>query len=141
VGEALQAVPGPDCWYVVLEPGVAVPTPAIFSAHDLTRDTKPVTIADFSSSLAVSGKQIGFGKNDLQDVAERLFPPVAEAVRWLSGYGDARMTGSGACVFCAFSGEREADQVLAQVPERWKAWKAHSLACHPMKSLLQINEL
>ncbi len=141
VGEALQAVPGPDCWYVVLEPGVAVPTPAIFSAHDLTRDTKPVTIADFSSSLAVSGKQIGFGKNDLQDVAERLFPPVAEAVRWLSGYGDARMTGSGACVFCAFSGEREADQVLAQVPERWKAWKAHSLASHPMKSLLQINEL
>ncbi|KFC73596.1 4-(cytidine 5'-diphospho)-2-C-methyl-D-erythritol kinase [Massilia sp. LC238] len=141
VGEALQAVPGPDCWYVVLEPGVAVPTPAIFSAHDLTRDTKPVTIADFSSSLAVSGKQIGFGRNDLQDVAERLFPPVAEAVRWLSGYGDARMTGSGACVFCAFSGEREADQVLAQVPERWKAWKAHSLASHPMKSLLQINEL
>ncbi|KFI08018.1 4-(cytidine 5'-diphospho)-2-C-methyl-D-erythritol kinase [Massilia sp. BSC265] len=141
VGETLQAVPGPDCWYVVLEPGVAVPTPAIFSAPDLTRDTKPVTIADFSSRLAASGKQIGFGKNDLQDVAERLFPPVAEAVSWLSGYGDARMTGSGACVFCAFSGEREADQVVAQVPKRWKAWKAHSLASHPMKSLLQINEL
>ena len=141
VGEGLQAVPGPDCWYVVIEPGVAVPTPAIFSAQDLTRDTKPVTIADFSSSLAVSGKQIGFGKNDLQDVAERLFPPVAEAVAWLRGYGDARMTGSGACVFCAFSGEREADQVLAQVPEQWKAWKAHSLVSHPMKSLLQINEL
>lgn len=141
VGEALQAVSGPDCWYVVVEPGVAVPTPAIFSAPDLTRDTKPVTIADFSSSLAVSGKQIGFGKNDLQDVAERLFPPVAEAVEWLRSYGDARMTGSGACVFCAFSGEGDADQVLAQVPVRWKAWKARSLASHPMKSLLQINEL
>ncbi|RZA35723.1 MAG: 4-(cytidine 5'-diphospho)-2-C-methyl-D-erythritol kinase [Lysobacteraceae bacterium] len=137
VGEALQAVPGPDCWYVVLEPGVAVPTPAIFSAADLTRDTKPVTIADFSRSLIVSGKQLGFGKNDLQDVAERLFPPVAEAVEWLGRHGDARMTGSGACVFCAFSSEREAEQVLAQVPERWKAWKAHSLKSHPMKSLLQ----
>ncbi|VXC07384.1 4-(cytidine 5'-diphospho)-2-C-methyl-D-erythritol kinase [Massilia sp. 9I] len=141
VGEALQAVPGPDCWYVVLEPGVAVPTPAIFSAPDLTRDSKPVTIADFSSSYqancAVLGKQSGFGKNDLQDVAERLFPPVAEAVEWLSSYGDARMTGSGACVFCAFSGERDADQVLAHVPAKWKAWKAHSLASHPMKSLLQ----
>jgi 4-diphosphocytidyl-2-C-methyl-D-erythritol kinase len=137
VGEALQAVPGPDCWYVVLEPGVAVPTPAIFSAPDLTRNSEPVTIADFSSSLPHVGKQIGFGKNDLQDVAERLFPPVAEAVRWLSGYGDARMTGSGACVFCAFSSERDADQVLADVPEQWRAWKAHSLASHPMKSLLQ----
>ena len=141
VGEALQAVPGPDCWYVVIEPGVAVPTPAIFSAPDLTRDTKPVTIADFSSSLTVSGKQLGFGRNDLQDVAERLFPPVAEAVEWLNGYGDARMTGSGACVFCAFSGEREADQVLAHVSAKWKAWKAQSLGSHPMKSLLQINEL
>ncbi len=48
VGEALRPVDGPDCWFVVLEPGVAVPTPAIFAAPDLTRDSKPVTIADFS---------------------------------------------------------------------------------------------
>ncbi|UVW29135.1 4-(cytidine 5'-diphospho)-2-C-methyl-D-erythritol kinase [Massilia sp. H6] len=141
VGESLLPVPGPDCWYVVIEPGVAVPTPAIFSAPDLTRDSEPVTIADFSSSLVVSGKQNGFGKNDLQDVAERLFPPVAEAVAWLGRHGDARMTGSGACVFCAFSGEREAEQVLALVPAGastpWRAWKAHALASHPMKLLLQ----
>ena len=137
VGEALQAVPGPDCWYVVIEPGVAVPTPAIFSAADLTRDSKPVRIADFSRHTD-SCKTVGFGKNDLQDVAMRLFPPVAEAVEWLSGHGDARMTGSGACVFCAFSSEDAANQVLAQVPGKWTAWKAKSLKTHPlMKSLLQ----
>lgn len=137
VGEALQAVPGPDCWYVVIEPGVAVPTPAIFSAPDLTRDSKPVRIADFSSHTD-SCSTVGFGKNDLQDVAMRLFPPVAEAVEWLSSHGDARMTGSGACVFCAFSSEDAADQVLAQVPGKWTAWKAKSLKTHPlMKSLLQ----
>jgi len=141
VGEALQAVPGPDCWYVVIEPGVAVPTPAIFSAPDLTRDSKPVRIADFSSHTD-SCSTVGFGKNDLQDVAMRLFPPVAEAVEWLSGHGDARMTGSGACVFCAFSSEDAADQVLAQVPGKWTAWKAKSLQTHPlMKSLLQISRL
>ena len=68
----------------------------------------------------------------------RLFPPVAEAVEWLSGYGDARMTGSGACVFCAFSSEAAADQVLAAMPNKWTAWKAKSLKSHPlMKSLLQ----
>lgn len=141
VGEALQAVPGPDCWYVVIEPGVAVPTPAIFSAPDLTRDSKPVRIADFSRHTD-SCTTVGFGKNDLQDVAMRLFPPVAEAVEWLSGHGDARMTGSGACVFCAFSSEDAADLVLAQVPGRWTAWKAKSLKTHPlMKSLLQISGL
>jgi 4-diphosphocytidyl-2-C-methyl-D-erythritol kinase len=141
VGEALQAVPGPDCWYVVIEPGVAVPTVAIFTAPDLTRNTKAITISDFSRRHVESNDLIGFGKNDLQDVAARLFPPVAEAIEWLGSYGAARMTGSGSCVFCAFSTEQEAERVLAQVPGRWKAWKAHALQSHPMKSLLQINEL
>ncbi|ALK95417.1 4-(cytidine 5'-diphospho)-2-C-methyl-D-erythritol kinase [Massilia sp. WG5] len=133
VGEALQAVPGPDCWYVVIEPGVTVPTAAIFTAPDLTRNTKPITVADFLGRQAL--------RNDLQDVATRLFPPVAEAVEWLSGHGAARMTGSGACVFSAFSSEQEAEQVLKKVPAKWIAWKAKSLTKHPMKSLLQINEL
>jgi 4-diphosphocytidyl-2-C-methyl-D-erythritol kinase len=139
VGEALQAVEGPDCWYVVVEPGVAVPTPAIFSAPELTRNTRPVTISDFSRHCKVRNDLSGFGRNDLQDVAVRLFPPVAEAVEWLGGYGDARMTGSGACVFCAFSSESEADRVLSNVPQYWQAWKAKSLASHPLKSLLQTQ--
>jgi 4-diphosphocytidyl-2-C-methyl-D-erythritol kinase len=137
VGEAMQPVQGPDCWYVVIEPGVSVPTPAIFTAGDLTRDTKPVRIADFPAAHLLSE----FGRNDLQAVASRLFPPVAEAVEWLGQYGAARMTGSGACVFCAVPGEAQADQVVGQVPGIWKAWKARSLRQHPLKSLLQNNEL
>jgi 4-diphosphocytidyl-2-C-methyl-D-erythritol kinase len=141
VGEALQPVEGPECWYVVIEPGVSVPTVAIFTAPDLTRNTKPITIADFSRRQNNSPELIGFGKNDLQDVAARLFPPVAEAVAWLGDYGAARMTGSGACVFCACATAGQADAILDAVPGRWKAWKARSLTRHPMKSLLQINEL
>jgi 4-diphosphocytidyl-2-C-methyl-D-erythritol kinase len=137
VGEALRPVAGPDCWYVVIEPGVAVPTPAVFSAPDLTRDTKPVTISDFSRHLQDRRDLRGFGKNDLQAVAARLFPPVAKAVEWLGSYGDARMTGSGACVFCAFSSESEADRVLAVLPGIWTAWKTKALSRHPLKSLLQ----
>jgi 4-diphosphocytidyl-2-C-methyl-D-erythritol kinase len=136
IGEALAPVAGPDCWYVVVEPGVAVPTAAIFCSEDLTRSTKAVRITDFSSHHANRNGLTGFGRNDLQDVATRLFPPVAEAVKWLGSYGDARMTGSGACVFCAFSSESEADEVLSNVPPAWRAWKAKSLARHPLKSLL-----
>lgn len=137
VGEELQAVAGPECWYVVIEPGVSVPTPAIFGAPDLTRDTKPVTISDFSRHQAVQHELMGFGKNDLQAVAARLFPPVAQALEWLGLYGQARMTGSGACVFCALSSESKADEVVAQVPPAWRAWKAKALPQHPLKSLLQ----
>lgn len=137
VGEAMQPVAGPDCWYVVVEPGVHVPTPAIFGAPDLTRDTKPVTISDFSRHQAAQDELGGFGKNDLQAVAVRLFPPVAQALEWLGSYGQARMTGSGACVFCALSSESKADEVVAQVPAAWRAWKAKALPQHPLKSLLQ----
>ena len=139
VGEALQAVAVPDCWYVVIEPGVSVPTAAIFSSDDLTRDTEPVTIADFSRCLVSQTNPGGFGKNDLQAVAARLFPPVAEAIEWLGQYGKARMTGSGACVFCAFSTESEADRVLSNVPAVWVAWKAKSLARHPLAEVLQVD--
>jgi len=141
VGEAMQPVEGPDCWYVVVEPGVSVPTPAIFTAEDLTRDTKPVRIADFPAAHDAEHALSEFGRNDLQAVASRLFPPVAEAIEWLGQYGAARMTGSGACVFCAVPGEAQADQVVGQVPGNWKAWKARSLRQHPLKSLLQNNEL
>ena len=136
VGEALQPVRGPECWYVVIEPGVAVPTAAIFCAEHLTRDTSPVIITDFSSHLENRNGLTGFGKNDLQQVATGLFPPVAEAINWLGAYGDARMTGSGACVFCAVATQAEADAVLSQVPAKWTAWKARSLDRHPLAAML-----
>ena len=139
VGEQMQPVATPDCWYVVIEPGVAVPTAAIFCSEDLTRDTKPVKITDFSRHLMIRNDHKGFGKNDLQPVGTRLFPPVAEAVEWLGHYGDARMTGSGACVFCAFFSELDADAVLADMPSKWTAWKAKSLLQHPLHALLQVD--
>ncbi|MES2348337.1 MAG: 4-(cytidine 5'-diphospho)-2-C-methyl-D-erythritol kinase [Pseudomonadota bacterium] len=136
VGEAMRPVQAPDCWYVVIEPGVAVPTAAIFCSEYLTRDTPPVIITDFSSHLENRNGLTGFGKNDLQQVATRLFPPVAEAIEWLGAYGDARMTGSGACVFSAVATEAEADAVLEKVPAKWKAWKAKALERHPIIAAL-----
>lgn len=129
IGEELVPVTTPDRWFVIVEPGVSVPTGAIFGAPELTRDTKSVKISDFSIA------PVGFGKNDLQVVAARLFPPVADAVEWLKTYGDARMTGSGACVFCPFEHERQADEVLDKATGRWKAWKARAIAQHPLVHL------
>lgn len=130
IGEQLTPVPTLPAWFVVIHPGVSVPTPVIFRAPELTRNTKAVRIADFSGGLP------GFGKNDLQAVAARAFPPVADAVHWLSDFGEARMTGSGACVFAAFASEPEADAVLQRLPAAWRGWKARSLATHPLASLL-----
>jgi 4-diphosphocytidyl-2-C-methyl-D-erythritol kinase len=141
VGETLQPVALPEPWYVVIEPGVQVPTASIFTSHHLTRNTPAIIMADFSSHYAGQHNDLRqFGKNDLQQVATRLFPPVAQAVEWLGAYGDARMTGSGACVFCAVAGEEQADAVLEalqlQAPSIWKGWKAKALGMHPLAKLL-----
>jgi 4-diphosphocytidyl-2-C-methyl-D-erythritol kinase len=129
VGEQLQAVATPETWYVVVEPGVMVPTATIFTAADLTRDTKPVIITDFLAA------PVGFGENDLQGVACKLFPPVSQAIEWLSQFGKSRMTGSGACVFCDVGDENTADSVLSKLPSQWKAWKARSLSRHPLAEM------
>lgn len=131
VGEELHSIETPDVWFVVIEPGVQVPTQAIFSAKELTRDTKPIKIADFSSSAKIHWK------NDLQTVACSLYPEVEKAICWLKTFGDARMTGSGACVFCAFEDENVTEAVLKQVPDCWKSWKAKALSKHPMSHLVQ----
>lgn len=131
VGEKLQEIASSSAWFVVIEPGVQVPTPAIFSAKELTRDTKPIRITDFSSTAKIRWK------NDLQTVACSLYPEVEAAIHWLKTFGDAKMTGSGACVFCAFPDEKSAENVLKQVPDAWTSWKAKALDEHPMHHLVQ----
>lgn len=130
IGEQMQAVSTPELWFVVIEPGVHVPTPTIFSAKELTRDTKPVRITDFSNAAKVEWK------NDLQAVACALHPEIANAIHWLKKFeihqGDAKMTGSGSCVFCAFPNEETAKKVAEQVPHHWVSWIAKALQQHPI---------
>lgn len=126
VGELLQPVDLPPAWYVVLVPSASVPTREIFAAPELTRDTKPIKIQGFSTSA---------GRNDLEPVVRRRYPAVAQAIDWLSAFGDARMTGSGACVFAEFRTEREARAVLSGMPADIRGVVASGLDHHPLADL------
>lgn len=129
VGEELTAVKTPPSWYVVIEPGVPVSTAAIFNAPQLTRNTKAVKIADFS------GKASSFGKNDLQDLVAGMYAEVAAALEALGKFGEARLTGSGSCVFSSFTNETDAEQALAGLQKNWKVWKAKAIDEHPLYGL------
>ena len=133
IGEQMTEISTPDCWFVVIEPGVAVPTAAIFGAPELTRNTKPVTLLDFS------GVPTYLGKNDLQAVATAKFVQVADALHWLDRFSPARMSGSGACVFAAFGSKERADEVVDKAikttPSQWKTWSAKSMHQHPLAHL------
>ena len=128
VGEALQPLELAPAWYVVISPGVEVPTAEIFSAQDLTRNTPPLIIADFAASTT---------RNDLQPVACSRYPEVLRVIEWLDVHAPARMTGSGACVFAEVSSEDEAERITKDCPPPWKAWKARSTARHPLYEWLQ----
>ena len=128
VGEALQPLDLPPAWYVVLEPPVAVPTAAIFGAAELARDTAPMIVADWAP---------GFGINDLQPVAVARFPVVADYLRWLDAYGEARMSGSGACVFAEFANQPAALAVLGELPSTMVGWVAAGLERHPLWALAE----
>jgi len=126
VGEALQPVDLPPVWYVVLEPPVQVPTAAIFGAPELKRDSPPMHAADWRP---------GMGGNDLEAVAVARFPAVAEHLHWLSAFGEARMSGSGACVFAEFADKESATAVIDQLPATMRGWLAAGLAQHPLVDL------
>jgi 4-diphosphocytidyl-2-C-methyl-D-erythritol kinase len=128
VGERLQALHLPPAWYLVLVPELAVSTAEIFSATELTRNTNAITIAAFSVGLA---RKIP-GHNDLEPVVCRRYPQVARHLEWLQQYGDARMTGSGACVFCAFDHEEQARQALSELPAGMRGFVARGLDRHPL---------
>jgi len=125
VGERLQALELPPAWYLILVPELTVSTAEIFSAVELTRNTNAITIAAFS---------VGQGHNDLEPVVCGRYPQVARHLEWLHRYGDARMTGSGACVFCAFDSEEQARRVLLELPADMQGFVARGLDRHPLWS-------
>lgn len=123
VGEKLQPVVLAPAWYVVLVPPVSVPTKEVFARAELTGDTKSITISSFSA---------GFGRNDLEPVVSRYYPVVAAHLAWLKAFGDARMSGSGACVFAEFPTETQARAVVAGLPLEMRGFAASGLDRHPL---------
>jgi 4-diphosphocytidyl-2-C-methyl-D-erythritol kinase len=129
IGEKLQKLALPALHFVVVHPGISVPTPQIFRDPKLTRNTKPAKIFGSLPRVTSSGDVELVGSNDLQEIAQRLYPKVHQARLLLEqAYVSAslslrakpnklpiRMTGSGACVFAAFSQENQAQLVAREV--------------------------
>ncbi|MBN8474000.1 4-(cytidine 5'-diphospho)-2-C-methyl-D-erythritol kinase [Sulfuritalea sp.] len=126
IGERFADVRLPSAWYLVLVPGVAVPTPEIFRSPQLRRDTPAIAASDWRP---------GSGHNDLEPVACALYPEVGRHLDWLRRYGDARMSGSGACCFVEFVDEASARTAFAALPADMRGFLAAGLDRHPIQAL------
>jgi 4-diphosphocytidyl-2-C-methyl-D-erythritol kinase len=131
VGERLQGLDLPPAWYLVLTPQVPVSTKEIFSELALTQGTKPLKIPPFLS---------GQGRNDLEASAVRRYPEIAEHLAWLRIRSpQARMTGSGACVFAEFSRQADAETLYKELPAAMRGFVARGLEHHPLHELAHFQ--
>jgi 4-diphosphocytidyl-2-C-methyl-D-erythritol kinase len=110
VGERLVPIEPPEPWYLVLKPAVDIATAGIFADPQLTRNCPPITILDFLS---------GSGTNVCEPIVRARYPAVAEALDWLGERAEARLTGTGACLFAAFDDREHAERILAERPPDW----------------------
>ncbi|HEY0879726.1 MAG TPA: 4-(cytidine 5'-diphospho)-2-C-methyl-D-erythritol kinase [Zeimonas sp.] len=143
VGEDLVEIEARPSWYVIVAPAVQVSTASVFAASELTRDTKPLRIFGLSR-----GRSVFRGKNDLEPVVLASWPAVASALQALRDCAEAagaegrlaRLTGSGACVFCPVADEPVAESIRARVERRIAAdagagrvFVVRSLDRHPLR--------
>lgn len=128
IGEKLTPVSLPTPWYLILQPPVHVSTALIFNDSDLTRDADRITIRDFLAGQVV---------NNCLAVVEKRYPEVRNALNWLNIHAEARLTGTGGCVFAEFQTRQEAEQVQQKAPGIHKSFVAKGLNESPVLRCLQ----
>ena len=109
IGELLTPLALGARWFLVVDPGVHVPTATLFQAPELTRDSTVTTISGF-----LSGRSTG---NAFQPVLAARSKVVAATLEALSEYGSPQLSGSGACCFVAFERENMAHEAF----NHWRA--------------------
>src|SRR6185312_3323559 len=128
IGEKLTALALPTRHYVVLDPHEPVPTAALFQAPELTRNAPRATISSFASGETT--------ENAFAPVVRARHPRVAAALDWLGGFGQARLSGSGGCVFLELRSLERACAVADRCPAAFGAHVARGMDVSPLHDTL-----
>ncbi len=124
VGEILQPLELPEAHYLLVDPGLHVPTGELFQAADLTRNAAPAKISDF-----VLGNVLG---NAFEPVLRHREPVIESVFTVLSRFGTPRLTGSGSGCFVEFTDRASAEAALADLPDGLLAWTATGVNRSPL---------
>jgi len=132
IGEILTPIPLAKADFLIVKPDAGLDTRMIFSDPSLKRDSEPAIISGFAANaFGNTGSNPGFGRNDLQAVAQKLCPGVTQALAWLASQGlSGRMTGSGSAVFAHLPQGVVWD--AASVPNAFQVRQCSSLDVHPL---------
>lgn len=122
IGERLGPAPTlPPFGLLLVNPGAAVSTPAVFRAREGAFSAPAVLPQGWASAEAMAVDLRQFG-NDLEAPAMTLCPAIAEALAWLRarpGCLLAQMSGSGATCFGLFANALVAEAAGRGAPPGW----------------------
>ena len=134
VGEKLTNANPPEDWFVIIKPACNINTCKIFSEQGLTRNTPRIRIAP-----AFEGDASRY-RNDCEDVVRKLYPEVNQSLEWLSQFGPARLTGTGACIFGRFPTESAARIIWESKPSGVTGFVAKGVNKSPLhKKLTELK--
>lgn len=134
VGEKLTNANPPQDWFVVIKPACNLNTGKIFSEQGLTRNTPRIKIAP-----AFEGDASRY-RNDCEGVVRKLYPEVNQSLEWLSKFGPARLTGTGACIFGRFPTESAARIIWESKPSGVTGFVAKGVNISPLhKKLAELK--
>ncbi len=125
VGEVMSAAPALPAGVALLlvNPGEALPTPAVFAARQTAFSPAAVFPAAWPDTAAMAENLRACG-NDLEEAAMGLCPPISAvlaAVQAQRGCLLARMSGSGATCFGLFTRVVDAQAAALAMPAAWWA--------------------
>lgn len=132
VGERLEAVDLPEKWFLVLKPSINVSTAKVFANSQLRRDCSTITIRDF-----LQGQTQNIG-NVCEKPVREMYPEVDQALTDLAKFGEARLTGTGACVYAPFDSEEGALRALAALSDKWVGFVAKGMNKTPLKDFFSV---
>jgi len=140
VGEQLEAISPLEHWYLIVQPEIHLSTAEIFSNSQLTRDCPAIRICDLQIGTTDEAQILDELGNVFEPVVAKQHPEIAEVIQFLRKYANARLTGSGACVFAAFESREKAQAVMAELPDHWSAFVAKGLNRSPLQAMLDADK-
>lgn len=127
IGDELSPVDLGERHYVLVFPGVSVPTPVVFRDADLKRD---------SDILGLEDVLAGVGRNDCEPVVRRRFPEMDKAFRQLADWGHPKMTGTGSGLFLEVPDRGCAESTARQIKNLYNSRAVRGVDRSPLHEKL-----
>ena len=134
VGELLYDIKISNYIYIIMMPNLSINTKTIFSGFKLTNTSIPLKIASSYNTV-----DHDFIENDLEETVIKKYVKMANLLKWLSCFGNAKMSGTGSSIFIRAKNLKMAESIKKNNPRNTNCFIVKGLSVHPFYSTDQLG--